>query len=198
AKIDAGVFDAAEEEIFIVNYKDLSMGELVLLAGPIGRVQVLGRRFRAEALGRNAALSQKIGIKVSPTCRVITFGDFECKRDLTDLTLDHNVSVGGDGRWSFSIEEYGYADDILAFGTAEFLSGANVGLGKFPVRSNAAGLITLELPVPFLIQPDDIVRLVEGCNRTSARCKQLLNMQNFHGEDGIPQIEGVNRVNKAG
>jgi uncharacterized phage protein (TIGR02218 family) len=199
AKVDAGLFDAAEEEIFLVNYKNVAMGELLLLAGPIGQVQVFGKRFRAEALGRSAALAQAVGLEVSPTCRVVTFGDFQCKRDLTALTRTHTVAALPGGLWTFQASaEFTYTDDLLAFGTAEFLSGNNVSLGKFPVRTNVANLVTLELPVPFAMQVGDSVRLIEGCDRTAARCKALANMVNFHGEDGISQIEGVNRVNSAG
>ena len=196
AKVDAGVYDGAEAELFLVNYEALGMGELVLLSGPIGRFQAIGQMFRVEALGRNAAAQQKQGSAISPTCRVKVLGDSQCKRSLVDLTHTGTALSVADAHWIFT-SSISVPDGKLDFGWVEFTSGANAGLGKFSISFNAANVVTLEQPTPYAISPGDGVTLVEGCNRSSERCIELENMINFHGEGGkygIPQIEQINRI----
>lgn len=75
----AGLFDYAEIRIFIVNWQDLSLGDIKMRKGRLGEVTLTEQGiFRAELRGLTQALSQRIGEVFQPECRA-DLGDSRCK-----------------------------------------------------------------------------------------------------------------------
>jgi hypothetical protein len=101
----AGLFDYAEIRIFMVNYKNLSQGDLKMRRGRLGEVTLTEQgMFRAELRGLTQNLSQRIVEVYQPECRA-DLGDSRCKvpvdpdliaRD-TDYELGDFVKVITDG-----------------------------------------------------------------------------------------------------
>jgi hypothetical protein len=75
----AGLFDHAEVQVFLVNWADLSQGQLRLRRGWFGEVQLTGAgMFRTELRGLTQALNVRIGEICSPECRA-DLGDHRCR-----------------------------------------------------------------------------------------------------------------------
>ncbi|MGE4486375.1 MAG: DUF2163 domain-containing protein [Synergistaceae bacterium] len=82
-----GLFDYARVEVFMVNWLDLTMGELRNRAGRLGEVTVSHNgTYSAELRGMSQALSQRIGELYSSMCRA-DLGDNRCKVVLLVLTM---------------------------------------------------------------------------------------------------------------
>ena len=78
AEILAGLYDYAEIDVFMVNYRDLTMGKLYYAKGWIlGEVSVQDNKVVTEVRGKAQKLSQQIVGLYSPECRA-TLGDTRC------------------------------------------------------------------------------------------------------------------------
>lgn len=105
ADLRAGLFDFAEARFFVVNWQDLSQGELRLRRGRLGRVNISQTGiYTAELRGLTQSLSQQAVELYGPTCRA-DLGDSRCKvpinpplrLDSTAHTLGQFVTVITDG-----------------------------------------------------------------------------------------------------
>lgn len=90
--VAAGDWDGAFFEVFLVNYSDFNMGELVMFAGTIGEVKTYGERFRAEGRPLTSKATQQIGGIYTEKCIARRLGDTKCK---TLVTI--GATAGGDG-----------------------------------------------------------------------------------------------------
>ncbi|HUC76735.1 MAG TPA: DUF2163 domain-containing protein [Vicinamibacterales bacterium] len=98
ADLAAGLWDHAAVEIFIVNWADLTMGNMVLRTGWIGEVSADRGFFKAELRGLTQAYSRIIGQLTSPSCRN-NLGDSFCQVDLTPFTVTSTLTgVGADNQ----------------------------------------------------------------------------------------------------
>jgi hypothetical protein len=86
ADLEAGLWDFAEVEMFMVNWADLTMGKLVLRKGHIGEVSLERGSFKAEVRGQLQAYSRTIGELTSAGCRAELF-DARCKVDPSSFTV---------------------------------------------------------------------------------------------------------------
>lgn len=78
-ELRAGLFNYAEIEIFLVNWRDLSQGQMKMRKGNLGEVTLTTQGiFRAELRGLTQRLSQNIGELYQPECRA-DVGDSRCK-----------------------------------------------------------------------------------------------------------------------
>lgn len=87
-----GLFDAAEAEIFLVDFTSPTTGRLTLRIGTLGEIKITPRRgFTAEIRGRLQALSQKIGGKYQPECRA-DVGDSRCRVPIRPPLIARNTT----------------------------------------------------------------------------------------------------------
>ncbi len=78
-EIRAGLFDAAEIEVFLVNWSNLGQGHVKLRAGWIGEIKVRGNgTYEAELRGLTQAYQNNVIQIATPTCRA-DLGDHQCK-----------------------------------------------------------------------------------------------------------------------
>lgn len=190
ADLQAGKFDYATIEVFLVNHQDLSQGKLVLRAGTLGEVTVKKGLFTAEIRGLNEAFSRQIGELYSPTCRVKKLGDARCKVDLAAYTYTLTVSAVTDRR-VFSHASSIQADGYFNQGIIEWLTGANTGL-SLEVKTYASGQFELIQPMPYAIQTGNTFKAIRGCDRTFATCRDVFsNVINFRGEPHLPGIDQI-------
>tara|TARA_R110000772_G_scaffold30806_12_gene76531 strand:+ start:882 stop:2507 length:1626 start_codon:yes stop_codon:yes gene_type:complete len=74
----AGLFDYAKIKIFVVNWADLTDGQVKMRSGRLGEVNLTDRgMFKTELRGLSQALSQRIGELYQPECRA-DLGDTRC------------------------------------------------------------------------------------------------------------------------
>ncbi len=180
----AGLYDYAEVEVFIVNYKDLSQGKLVMKRGVLGEATLQGQMFRAEIRGLTQYLSQTIGAIFSPSCRAI-LGDKRCKIALEHFTTIGEVTEAID-RSTFKSEVLTQGNNWFTGGEVIWISGNNTGY-RMEVKEFFAGQVTLALPMTHSIQLGDNFKILAGCDKTRETCqKKFNNVINFRGEPDVP------------
>jgi uncharacterized phage protein (TIGR02218 family) len=189
--LQAGRWDYARIEIFMVNWTAPDAGKLVQRVGTLGEVSAEGSRFRAEIRGLMQALQQSIGELYGPSCRA-DFGDARCKFDLSTVTtLALVASSSADGRTLYCeelVQPAGFYDG----GKATFIDGANAGI-VCEIKTNEPGSITLQLPPPYPPEVGARLEAVAGClKRFIEDCHdRYSNTLNFRGE---PHLPGINKV----
>ncbi len=93
----AGRWDYAAYRLFMVNWQDLTQGELKLRTGRIGEVTLERERFRAELLGLMQRYATRIGRMEGPGCDA-NLGDDRCTVDLGPFTVTGTIdSANADG-----------------------------------------------------------------------------------------------------
>lgn len=192
ADILAGLYDSAEIEIFMVNYTDLTQGDIKLKKGWLGEVSLKNNQFIAEVRGLTQKLTQTIGELYSPSCRA-TLGDSRCKVDLSSHQFTTTITTSPNKQRLICSSLTQESGDFTG-GTILFTSGANSGLGM-EIKEHAYIIgtgadINLVLPLPYDIQPSDSVTVTRGCDKTLGTCKgKFDNIVNFRGEPHVPGLD---------
>lgn len=190
ADLLAGLWDGCVVEIFEVNYKDLTMGRMVLTTGTVGNVSAGLEAFTCELRDLAQALQQSIGEVYAAACPA-TLGDARCTKDLTTFTVTGAVTAVN-GRRIFTDSARAEADDYFGAGLVTWLTGANAG-ASMEVAIFAAGLFTLCLPMAADIAVGDTYRAVAGCRkrRTEDCSVKFNNVVNFRGFPDVPLNDKV-------
>lgn len=194
ADINAGRWDYASIEIFQVNYADLTQGTLKQRAGRLGEIRLSRSEFIAELRGLAQNLQQIIGQIYSASCRA-DFGDARCGLTLASYTFSGTVTTGASTR-VFTDSGRGEASDYFGAGKVTWVTGANAGY-SMEIKSFAAGVFTLQLPMAQTITAGDTYTASAGCRkRFDTDCKtKFSNVVNFRGE---PHVPGNDQMAKAG
>lgn len=188
----AGLYDSAQIEIFMVNYNDLTQGDLKLKKGWLGEVSLKNNQFVAEIRGLTQKLTQTIGELYSPSCRA-TLGDARCGVNLASHQFTSSVTTVS-SKQRFICSSLTQASGDFTGGTVLFTSGNNSGLGmeikEHAYISGTGADITLALPMPYDIQVSDGVTVTRGCDKTLATCRdKFSNIVNFRGEPHVPGLD---------
>lgn len=185
--IQAGLYDYAQIEIFMVNYQDLTQGSLNLRTGWLGEIKFGRDRFVTEVRGLMQNLSQGIGELYSPSCRA-QLGDSRCGVNLAAFTVTGSVTSATSNQ-VFSDSTRMEADGYFDGGKITFTSGLNNGL-SMEVKSFVDGTITLVLPMAFTVAVTDTFSLVAGCDKNFDTCiAKFSNAVNFRGEPHVPGLD---------
>ena len=185
--LQAGLYDFAEIEIFVINYEDLSQGKMIAKRGRLGEVTLNGKMFQAEVRGLTQHLSQTIGEVFSPACRAI-LGDSRCKVALAEFTISAIVTEVVNNH-IFKASTLDQNAGYFTGGEVQWLSGNNINR-KMEVKEFASTQITLALPMGKIIQVDDNFNIIAGCDKTRETCqKKFGNILNFRGEPDVPGVD---------
>ena len=152
-ELRAGLFDYADVEISMVNWSDLSQGELKLKKGRLGEVQISTQGFyTAEVRGLTQQLSQTMLQIYQPECRV-DLGSPECgipilpdilnREQAVALGEFYRVPTGNGTAPSLSLLQNGNfeADGAGSFTSANPPSGWEiVGANAFEIIATEGGL----------------------------------------------------------
>lgn len=193
--IEAGLFDDATIETFLVNWRDAEQRALVRKA-TVGKITRSDGRFVAELKSRLHALDQPNARYLTRACDA-ELGDGRCRFDLAragfsgagallDTVAPDTVRVIGLG---------GFAADWFTHGLLTWTSGPRAGRSERIVDHRTQG----EQAVLFLLPiagaspaPGDTFTIVAGCDKTFATCKMKFgNAQNFRG---FPHLPGNDRA----
>jgi len=203
--IEAGLFDYATMDVFLLNYEDTTMGTIILAEGwKLGQVELRDNAFTAEMRSKSQHLQQNVCEMYSASCRA-QLGDARCGIDIDDSAgtywIESAVTSVVDSKKKFidtdTIESGG--DDVYRFGKLTWLDApssatsahANAGY-EMEIKSwNAVtGLFTLFLPMPFDIESGDNYHLTQGCDKKLETCRDTYdNVDNFRGEPYVPGMD---------
>lgn len=197
----AGVYDACKIEIRLVNYNDLTMGDLKLRTGTVGNVVVKNGIGQFEIRGLIYRTQIAIGKLFGPTCRA-ELGDSDCGIDLRQWNQNGSVLTATDHRQfnpNSGLVMRGSATPFspaitgwFSAGIITWTSGANLGFSMEVSSWNGTTLLLFE-SMPFAIAPGDTFVISPGCNLLSGAggdCfNKFNNIINFRGEPFIPGMD---------
>ncbi|MEM6409272.1 MAG: DUF2163 domain-containing protein [Pseudomonadota bacterium] len=189
--INAGRFDGAKVEAWLVHWPDVAIRER-LFCGSIGELRRADGAFHAELRGLSEQLSQPVGQVFQQGCQALLGGQ-RCGFDLDTPGFRLEVEVSSVERnrvFTFS----GFsAFDARWFerGRLEVLGGAAEGLTALIKNDRIEGadrVIELweELRAP--VTSGDLVLLEAGCDKRKETCR--LKFNNFKNFRGFPHIPG--------
>lgn len=203
ADILRGFWDYAAFEVFVVNWRDLSMGDLLMHAGTFGEISLLGDQFRAEGLGLNRAAQMNIGATYMPDCDVDDFGDTRCGLTLVANTHYFDVTTATDPGGTSNIRFYcatvpgggfTFTNGKVKFnGGGVALSGATIEIKSWDA---ATGRFDLKFPAQGSIPAGTSIRLTVGCDRSRDACALFANILNHRGFPDVPGLEHVYHINR--
>lgn len=193
--IEAGRYDNADIDIFLVNWQDVSQ-RVIMKRGNVGNVKRGRTMFEAEVRGISHEMQQVQGRLYSYKCDA-TLGDTRCKVNLASSTFTGTGAVISSAS-SSSVVASGldvYENGWFSKGTMTFTSGNNNGLTR-EVRShsNINNIVTISLweGFPFAITAADAFTIAAGCDKLFRTCKAKFNNEtNFRG---FPHVPGPNTI----
>jgi len=186
----AGLYDAAEVEVFLVDWGEPGL-RLLLAKGVLGEVRREGPVFAAELRGLAHRLAEDSGRLYTATCSA-DLGDARCTVDLDDPAYRGTGTVAAlTGTSAFTASGLAaFADGWFTAGRLQWTSGASAGLAVEVKRHrNDGASVTLDLwqAMPHAIAPGDTFAVTAGCDKRFATCRdRFANSVNFRGFPHIP------------
>lgn len=190
ADLDAGRWDGAAVELFMIDWEQPDGARVAVARGEIGDVAVTGNGFTAELRGPTALLERPVVEQTSPECRA-RLGDKRCRVDMAGRVRITRIAAVIDEE---IVEVTDAAPgDAYAYGRLRWIGGANSGL-ESAVLSSAGVRLTLREPPPFAAAAGDLVEIAEGCDKALATCAgRFGNVVNFRGEPHLPGLDLLTR-----
>lgn len=193
--VEAGDLDDAQWICYLVNYRDLTMGHVILDAGDVGQVRAkYGMVWIPELLTYLSRLRQPIGSVWSRPCRAI-FGSpansqTGCGVDISGLWVTGTVvSVGAETDREFEGSAIADSSGITPSpGRVQWLTGSNAGREYAVEEIDSGNAVTLSETTGYAIQVGDTYRIRPDCSkRYEEDCIAVWNNGvNFKGEPYIP------------
>lgn len=186
ADIEAGAYDAASVEVWLVDWRDVSRRVLLEMA-TIGEVRRSEYSFVAELRSLAAAFDQEQGRQFQRNCAA-DLGDARCRIDLTApayATPAAVTAVEGPGVFAVSPDAF-FADGFFTDGTLVLPDGARATI-KLHERVAAGERIALWSAPRFALSAGARVTLRAGCDKSPETCRsKFANIVNFRGFPHMP------------
>lgn len=189
ADIAAGLYDGAQVEALLVNWRD--PGEFMRLRrAVVGRIARRDGRFVAELESPERALDQTNGRTVRRYCDA-ELGDARCRVDLDQPQFRGTATlleVKGNAIRVSGLD--GFENGWFANGIVTWTSGESAGR-KERVSAHRKGVdgVVLDLwrDAAAKVQPGDALTVVAGCDKQFSTCKaKFANGINFRGFPHLP------------
>jgi uncharacterized phage protein (TIGR02218 family) len=188
--LDAGRYDDAKVELFLVNWNEVEQ-RLLLRAGNLGEVRREGGAFAAEVRGISARLNEERGRIYGATCDA-DLGDTRCSFDISAPEFRGEGTVlGVDGASLIRVSGLdSFADGWFTRGKLTFISGANAGLDIEVKEHRLEGgevRVALWQRLPEPIADGDLFVVTAGCDKRFETCRsKFSNAVNFRGFPTLP------------
>lgn len=195
ADIEAGRFDGAEVEAWLVNWP-APENRVLQFRGSFGELERRAGGFQVELRGLAEAMNRRMGRVFQRGCSAV-LGDGDCRFDLATPGYAHEGAV--DRMTDRRFLEF---DGLERFeprwferGRLTVLTGAAAGLvGVIKNDRYASGVRRVELwqALRADLLPGDSVRLEAGCDKRMETCRlKFSNLLNFQGFPDIPGDDWV-------
>lgn len=194
-EIEAGRFDGAEVQAWVVNWADVDIRWLQF-RGTIGEIRRSGGAFHAELRGLTEALNRPLGRIYQKPCTAV-LGDGQCRFALDTPGYVHEGQPDRviDGRVFEWHDLAGFEVGWFQRGRLDVLDGGAAGLwGSIKSDRFVDNVRRIELwePVRYQITADATVRLIAGCDKRLDTCRfKFNNILNFQGFPDLPNEDWV-------
>ena len=186
--LNAGKYDFAKIDIFVVNYANLTQGHIQTARGTLGQVVYDQYGYRFELRGLSHALETNIGRMITPSCDAV-LGDNRCQVALASFTHTASVTSITDQK-KFIASGLSQTENYFKAGEVVWTSGANIGLRGEIRDHKSGGIITMILPFNNPIAVGDNFQIITGCDKSIGTCKQKFsNIANFRGFPSVPGFD---------
>lgn len=191
ADIEAGRFDGAAVEAWLVNWADVSE-RLLQFRGSLGEIERSGGSFRAELRGLSEGLNEPQGLVYQGPCSAV-LGDGRCKIDLDapGMSMEAAVIRVVAARTLVVLPPATFDARWFERGRARFLSGAAhglVGVVKTDRVTPEGREIEFWEEVRAAVAPGDVLRIEAGCDKRPDTCR--IKFSNFLNFRGFPHVPG--------
>ena len=197
--IRAGRWDAAEWEMFRVNYASPTDGRIHLGNGRLGEIRWGRVRFTAELLDMMQGLKTSIGFLTSALC-IHRLGDSGgkgrgngCQVDLGPHTVTGTIDSVESDFYTINVSDRTEDDATFSNGILTITDGVMAGM-QFGVRAYITGVIVLFNALPY-DAAGAAYSLVRGCDKTKRTCIDVFdNVENrlafdyVQGRDAAMQV----------
>ncbi|WP_417723665.1 DUF2163 domain-containing protein [Salipiger sp.] len=195
ADIEAGRYDGAGVESWLVNWADVAQRRL-MFRGTIGEIRRSGGAFHAELRGLTEALNRPVGRAFQKPCSAV-LGDAICRMDLSEpgyfhegaiLTVEDNRSFGFGALGGFDQGWFQRGRLTVLSGDAAGLSGT---IKRDRLLTGGRGIDLWE-PLRAPVAAGDVVRITAGCDKRFDTCRlKFNNILNFQGFPDIPEEDWI-------
>lgn len=192
-EVASGVYDMARVTVFETDWASPSAVRPWIYGTLGNKTRTEEGRLQMEIRTLSQLLNQNQGEVYTTRCRAELGSGAEapplrrCGKDLTAFTFDDDVTSVLSVRAVFTVAGLTQDAGYFSKGTVEFLTGDNAGAVREIRIHEAGGVLYLYDPVPFDIAIGDDVRVIAGCDKTLATCRDKFdNAPNFKGEPDIP------------
>ena len=201
ADIEAGRFDGAEVEAWLVQWSDPE-NRVLQFRGTFGELERQAGAFKVELRGLAEALNQPQGRVYRQGCSAV-LGDAACRFDLDTPGYAHEGAVDAveEGRILVFDRLDSFEPRWFERGRLRVLSGAAAGLVAVIKNDRFAGgarRVEIWQALRAELGPGDMVRLEAGCDKRMETCRlKFSNLLNFRGFPDIPGDDWMMAVPKS-
>lgn len=180
-----GKWNRARARLFEVNWKDLSAGEIKILAGNVSEARVEGSKFILEIRSDMDRYNSTVGRLITDSCDADFADGVICQATATEIV--GTVTAVTDAM-RFTVSFTGsYADDFFNKGTVEFLTGNLSGTKKIEIEDwTSGGAITLFMPAVEAPAIGDTMTIRDGCGKSRQDCMAHNAIEWFRGYPEVP------------
>lgn len=195
ADIEAGRFDGAEVEAWLVNWR-APENRVLQFRGSFGELERQAGGFQVELRGLAEAMNRRMGRVYQRGCSAV-LGDGDCRFDLSTPGYAHEGAADrvSEGRFLEFDRLDSFEPRWFERGRLRVLSGAAEGLVAVIKNDRFSdGIRKVELweALRADLLPGDLLRLEAGCDKRMETCRlKFSNLLNFQGFPDIPGDDWV-------
>lgn len=190
AEIEAGLYDGARIETFLVDWTAPALDALID-AATLGEIRRIDERFVAETRNAAAPYDMERGRLYGALCAA-RFGDAACGLEASGAAFTDTVMIAGvlDAR-RFEVMALARPGGFFSLGQARFTTGANAGFAS-RIEAQDGAVITLGVAPPAPLAVGQALTLTAGCDKRFTTCRdRFANAVNFRGFPHIPAPETI-------
>lgn len=178
--IEAGLYDNATVDIYLVNWKVSSQSDLVV-SGTFGNVSQVENGFAAEFRALAHRLNQTSGRIYQRTCDT-KLGSARCGVNLNDPQYRVTATVTSFSDQDVTVNSTQRESGYFALGTLIDANGAS-----HKIRTHRGAVMRLSMRPVIDITVGSNVTLIAGCKQDSETCRtKFNNIRNFQGFPFMP------------
>lgn len=184
-------WDTAFVTVFEANFRDVSMGVIILGAGTVGDLSVGRTAFKGEFRSITQFIQQTVGDVFTASCRY-RFGDNRCGVALGPITVTGSFTSVTNAR-VMTDNTRAEAADYFGAGMIRVTSGVLAGIAMEVADFASGGQFSLALPLPAYPAPGDTYEAIPGCRkRFEEDC--IIKWNNGVRFGGFPHVPGSDTI----